>query len=235
VKLSDFRGQVVLIVLWTTDCQSCQKTLPEIQSLHEKYESQGLKVIGVNIEGTSPQAIEYLTKGGFTFAALFDQGKLDSRTARLYQVREVPFALVVDHNGFLRSRGHPQQVSDWFIEKLLKEARQGRPDAAPVLSETKKDDPPPRRVSGTDLQASATHRVEPDYPQAARDAGIEGMVEVEVVIDREGRLVGARVLSGDPALGQAALAAVRQWKFRPILLDAKPAEVIGELRFRFRL
>jgi TonB family protein len=235
VKLSDFRGQVVLIDIWTTECEPCQKTMPEIQALHEKYGPQGLKVISVNVEGKSPKVMVHLTKGGYTFTVLFDEGKLASQITQLYKVREIPYALLFDHNGFLRYQGHPHQVSEWFIERLLREARESGSQAVADQPRPKKDDVPPRRVSGTELQENVIHRVEPVYPAEAREAGIEGIVEVEVIVDEEGKVVAARVLSGDPTLGDAALAAVRQWKFRPILLEAKPAKVIGELRFRFRL
>ncbi len=60
------------------------------------------------------------------------------------------------------------------------------------------------------------HRVLPDYPPRARARRIEGQVMLEVILDREGRIEDdVRVLRSIPELDDAAIAAVRQWRFRP--------------------
>jgi protein TonB len=58
------------------------------------------------------------------------------------------------------------------------------------------------------------HRVEPEYPKAAMQAGIHGPVIVQIAVGQDGSVVGASVISGDPALSSAALNAVRQWRFQ---------------------
>ena len=79
-------------------------------------------------------------------------------------------------------------------------------------------------------------RVEPSYPTQAREAGITGIVIVEAIIDRNGRVKDARVLEPLPfGLDQAALEALRQWEFRPGTLNGEPVETIFNLTVPFRL
>ncbi len=79
-------------------------------------------------------------------------------------------------------------------------------------------------------------RVLPDYPEAAQRAGVEGVVVLRATIDQQGRLRGLRVLRGvDPLLDEAALAAVRRWKFRPATRNGKPVQVDYVLTLDFHL
>jgi TonB family protein len=59
------------------------------------------------------------------------------------------------------------------------------------------------------------HRVEPVYPEEARAQGIEGAVVADVFIDREGKVVDVKTVSGAPVLAQAVSDAVKQWVFKP--------------------
>ena len=79
-------------------------------------------------------------------------------------------------------------------------------------------------------------QVQPIYPQTARDAGVEGTVHMQGIIGADGTLIGLRVISSnDPDLGAAALEAVRQWRYRPTLLNGVPVEVITEIDVEYKL
>lgn len=75
---------------------------------------------------------------------------------------------------------------------------------------------PPRKI----------HDVRPEYPASARDAGISGVVILEVRVEGDGRVSQARVLRSIPALDAAALEAVGQWRFEPTLLNGVPTPVV---------
>ena len=77
--------------------------------------------------------------------------------------------------------------------------------------------------------------VVPVYPSAARDARIEGMVIVEATIDVHGNVEAARILKSVPLLDQAALDAVRHWKYTPTLLNRVPVAIIMTVTVNFRL
>jgi periplasmic protein TonB len=78
-------------------------------------------------------------------------------------------------------------------------------------------------------------RVQPAYPAQARAARIQGIVVLQATISREGAIMNLRVLSGHPMLAQAALDAVRQWRYRPYILNNEPVEVETQVTVNFSL
>jgi TonB family protein len=90
---------------------------------------------------------------------------------------------------------------------------------------------------GEDVKAPVViSRVEPLYPEVARKARIAGIVILETIIDTNGNVREARVLKPLPfGLDQAALDAVRQWKFRPGTRHGEPVDVLFNLTINFRL
>jgi|SRR5262245_980981 len=89
--------------------------------------------------------------------------------------------------------------------------------------------------SGIALEQEAIKKVEPVFPPIAKAARASGGVKVEVTIDKAGKVISARVLSGHPLLRDAALTAARQWEFKPTMVSGKPAKVSGILTFNFVL
>ena len=93
----------------------------------------------------------------------------------------------------------------------------------------------PIRQGGVVQAANLIYQVKPEYPPLARAARIQGVVVLEAVINREGLIETLRVVSGHPLLNQAALDAVKQWKYRPTLLNGDPVEVITTVTVTFAL
>ncbi|MCI0392032.1 MAG: TonB family protein [Acidobacteria bacterium] len=91
------------------------------------------------------------------------------------------------------------------------------------------------RKSGVALEQEAVKKVEPVFPPIAKAARASGAVKVEVTIDEAGKVVSVRAVSGHPLLRDSALAAARQWKFKPTIVSGKPAKVGGILTFNFVL
>ncbi len=83
------------------------------------------------------------------------------------------------------------------------------------------DAPKRIRVGGQVQEAKLVHKVAPVYPLLAKQAGIQGTVRVQLILDKEGVVKEVSVLSGHPLLVQAALDAVRQWRYQPTLLCAR--------------
>jgi protein TonB len=79
------------------------------------------------------------------------------------------------------------------------------------------------------------HKVQPDYPPLARQARIQGAVVLQAVISRDGAIENLQVLSGHPMLVQAAVQAVRQWRYRPYVLNGEPVEVETQVTVNFVL
>jgi periplasmic protein TonB len=88
----------------------------------------------------------------------------------------------------------------------------------------------------SDLQmAKLLRKVIPDYPPIARAAGISGIVRLIGTIGKDGAIQNLQVISGHPMLARAALEAVRQWVYKPTLLNGKPVEVIAPIEVSFTL
>jgi periplasmic protein TonB len=91
------------------------------------------------------------------------------------------------------------------------------------------------RVGGQAMQARVLHKVNPKYPKDAKKNHIEGTVRLRIVIDRDGRVIETNVDSGDPALAKAATDAVREWRYRPTLLNGQPVQVVTQVDVHFSL
>jgi len=91
------------------------------------------------------------------------------------------------------------------------------------------------RVSQGVTQGMVIHRVQPTYPPLARTARVQGAVQLAAVIGKDGAVQNLHVLSGHPLLTQAALDAVKQWRYKPYILNGEPVEVDTQITVNFTL
>ena len=91
------------------------------------------------------------------------------------------------------------------------------------------------RVSPETMEKRIVTKVEPVYPEAARKAGLQGLVVMDAVIAPDGTVKRLRSLSGPDLLAQSATAAVQSWKFEPYLSSGKPVEVETTIAIEFQL
>ena len=91
------------------------------------------------------------------------------------------------------------------------------------------------RVSSGVMQALLVKKVPPQYPQDAKDQQIQGVVVLKAVINKEGNVSNLELVSGHPMLAPAAIEAVKQWKYRPFLLNGEPVEVESQVQINFTL
>lgn len=104
----------------------------------------------------------------------------------------------------------------------------------PVLAKTS---PTPKRmrIASRVAEANLIHDVAPTYPPEAGRARIEGTVVLLAVIGKDGSVQDVRVESGLPILAQAAIDAVKQWRYRPYVLHGEPVEVDSRITINFTL
>ncbi len=91
------------------------------------------------------------------------------------------------------------------------------------------------RVSQGVSAGLLVRRVQPNYPPLARQARIQGQVVLHAVISKDGSITGLTLISGHPMLAPAAIDAVKQWKYKPYLLNGEPVEVDTEVLVNFSL
>jgi TonB family protein len=104
----------------------------------------------------------------------------------------------------------------------------GMQQAASVVRENASDVAPA-------AENSVLYRAEPDYPESAREKQIQGPVVLDVHIGQDGLVQQMTLVSGQPLLAQAAKDAVRQWRFKPRVVDGRPATMQTRITLNFRL
>ena len=108
--------------------------------------------------------------------------------------------------------------------------------SVPVLAKSAVPTPVKRmRIASRVAEANLLHDVPPQYPPEAGRARIEGTVVLMAVIGTDGSVKDVRVESGLPILAQAALDAVRQWRYKPYMVDGEPVEVDSRITINFTL
>ena len=125
LKLSELRGQVVLINFWASWCGPCRQEMPLLDELHKKYEGLGFTVLGVNVDGDPRQATAFLDKVPVKFPVLFDSRNTVSKS---YEVVAMPTTLIVDRNGDVRylHKGYASGIEQEYqqqVRLLLAERR----------------------------------------------------------------------------------------------------------------
>jgi protein TonB len=129
-------------------------------------------------------------------------------------------------------------VSGGFVPGAVQVIGAGRTplfEEPPHIAQPAQQEERPVKISEGVLEAQLISRVEPQYPVIAVETRTEGTVRLHAIISRDGRITSLEVLSGHPFLVKAALDAVRQWRYRPTLLNGEPVEVDTSITVIFRL
>ena len=99
IKLSDYKGKVVMINFWATWCGPCRQEWPLLESIYKQYKNQDFVLLGVNVEPDPKPAGEWLKKQPATFPVLYD---VKSDVSDRYKVTGMPTTVWVDKKGNLR-------------------------------------------------------------------------------------------------------------------------------------
>jgi Ca-activated chloride channel family protein len=108
-------------------------------------------------------------------------------------------------------------------------------NSAPTISASTQPTATTKSVSGGVLNGRAVNLPKPVYPTGAKNAHVEGIVTVEVLLDEEGKVISARAIDGSSFLRQAAVDAARQARFSPTVLSGQPVKVSGVITYKFSL
>ena len=91
------------------------------------------------------------------------------------------------------------------------------------------------RISQGVTQGMVISKIEPAYPKIALAAHVSGVVLLHAIISKEGTITELQVVNGSPLLTPAAIDAVKQWRYRPYLLNGEPAEVETYVTVTFQI
>jgi peroxiredoxin len=123
VRLSEYRGQVVLINFWASWCGPCRQEMPHLDNIYRKYEALGFTVFGVNVEQDRKMADQVLRDIPVSFPILFDE---ENRVSQDYDVDAMPATVLVDRDGVIRfmHRGYKpgyEQEYEKQVKTLIRE------------------------------------------------------------------------------------------------------------------
>ena len=123
LRLSEQRGQVVLLNFWATWCGPCRQEMPILDTLHQQYQKLGFTVMGINVDQQRSAAERILKDIPVSFPVLFDSG---STVSEQYQVDAMPTTVLIDRDGNMRylHRGYQSGSEDLYetqIKTLVRE------------------------------------------------------------------------------------------------------------------
>jgi thiol-disulfide isomerase/thioredoxin len=99
VKLSELRGEVVMINFWASWCAPCRQEMPLLETLYKKYSDLGFTLLAVNVEEDSSKADSLLRDIPVTFPVLYDN---TNKVTKLYKVVAMPSTIIIDRDGNMR-------------------------------------------------------------------------------------------------------------------------------------
>ena len=117
IKLSELRGQVVMLNFWASWCGPCRQEMPILEKIYQKYEPLGFTLLGVNVEEDSKEALHYLKTVEVSFPILFDN---ENSTSQLYDVIAMPSTVMIDRDGNMRyiHKGYVPGVEQDYMKQV---------------------------------------------------------------------------------------------------------------------
>lgn len=117
IKLSELRGEVVMVNFWASWCGPCREELPLLDDLYQQYRDYGFTLLGVNVDENRAAADKLLEQIPVSFPVLYDP---NSAVSELYQVDAMPSTILIDRDGNLRylHRGYKPGYEDKYDAEI---------------------------------------------------------------------------------------------------------------------
>lgn len=117
LRLSEYRGNVVMVNFWATWCGPCRQEMPLLDELYTRYERVGFTLLGVNIDDDSRKAMNMISELGVNFPVLFDDRK---EVSKLYEVDAMPVTVIIDREGNVRfvHQGYKPGYEEHYLDQV---------------------------------------------------------------------------------------------------------------------
>jgi len=123
IKLSEHRGEVILLNFWATWCDKCKEGMPVLNDIYLKYRDKGFSVFSINADKDRNKVSKWLRGMQIAYPILFDD---THETSKQYEVEDMPTTYILDRDGHLRyvHKGYPDGYEDDFqkqVRELMEE------------------------------------------------------------------------------------------------------------------
>jgi len=117
LRLSEYRGNVVMVNFWATWCGPCRQEMPLLDELYTRYARVGFTLLGVNIDDDSQKAMNMVGELGVNFPVLFDDRK---EVSKLYDVDAMPVTVIIDREGKVRfiHQGYKPGYEEYYLDQV---------------------------------------------------------------------------------------------------------------------
>jgi len=95
-SLSSYKGKVVILNFWATWCPPCRAEMPSMETLYQRFNSQGLEILAVNIKEDANHVRQFIQNNKYTFPVMLDS---DAKASGLYGINAIPTSFIINRDG----------------------------------------------------------------------------------------------------------------------------------------
>ncbi|MCX7728485.1 MAG: redoxin domain-containing protein [Bacteroidia bacterium] len=120
IRLSSYRGKIVLIDFWASWCKPCRAEMPNMVALYKKYKDKGLEILGVSLDKDKQNWIDAIKQDNITWPQVSDLKFWNSEVVPLFNVEAIPYTVLVDKDGKIIAKGLRGIDLENKLKELLK-------------------------------------------------------------------------------------------------------------------
>jgi len=119
IRLSSFKGKVVLIDFWASWCKPCRIEMPNMVALYKKYKEKGFEILGVSLDKDKDKWVQAIKEDGITWPQVSDLKFWNSEAVKLFNVKAIPYTVLVDKEGKIFAKGLRGAELEDAVKKAL--------------------------------------------------------------------------------------------------------------------